>query len=79
MARGWESKSVEAQQDEPRSAYGRREEPTAEQRERDSKRQSLEMSKRRIERELDGSRSDVHRTALKNALAHLDQEISRLR
>lgn len=74
MARGWESKSVESQQDEPFVRNDRHQE-TAEERERKSKRQSLELSRSRVTRELDGARTPVHRTALENALKYLDDEL----
>ena len=50
MARGWESKGVESQQAEIYSGRGKRDVATAEDRERESRRQSLELSRRRIER-----------------------------
>lgn len=78
MARGWESKGVESQQTETLAGRGRRDEATAEERERDSRRQSLEMSRRRIARELESTRSDMRRAQLKAALDHLDREISRV-
>jgi hypothetical protein len=77
MARGWESKSVESQQSEPELNTGKRQ-LTAEQAERARKREGLEMSRARITRELETARSDVHRTALQNALAFLDAEIAKL-
>lgn len=76
MARGFESKSVESQQTEPLDS-GRRSEPR-EQIERRAKRESLEMSRRRIEGELAASKSEVHRTALQNALRFLDDELGKL-
>jgi hypothetical protein len=54
-------------------------EMTAEERESRGKRDSLEMSRRRIERELSTASSETHRTALEHALHHLDGELSRLR
>lgn len=73
MARGWESKSVESQQfEEP---AGRPRKGNAEDVERRSKRESLELSRTRVSRELESARSDVHRTALENALHFLDDEL----
>jgi hypothetical protein len=77
MARGWESKSVEAQQEglEPQE----REQPgDRDALERRRKRESVELSRRRIASELEKSRSDVHRAALQNALRHLDEELKKL-
>lgn len=79
MARGWESKSVESQiedRSESRDARGRS--GTSAELERRAKRESLEASRRRIERELESSHSDVHRAALRNALSHLDSEMRKL-
>jgi hypothetical protein len=77
MARGFESKSVESQQAE---AFERRSSPreSPEEIERRSKRSSLEMSRRRVEGELATTKSDVHRTALQNALRYLDDELNKL-
>jgi len=76
MARGWESKSVESQQEsrEERSRVERDPEKLELQR----KREGIEMSRRRIVKELAASRSDVHRTALEHALRHLDEELRKL-
>lgn len=76
MARGFESKSVESQQTPPLSEKKAR--LTAEDLERASKRESLELSRTRVQRELETAKSDVHRTALQNALKFLDDELSRL-
>ncbi len=76
MARGWESKSVESQQSEPEPAQRKRQ-LTAEEQERASKREGLELSRGRILRELETARSDVHRTALQNALKFLEEELAK--
>jgi hypothetical protein len=78
MARGWESKSVESQQSEPEPSRTKRQ-LTAEEMERARKREGLEMSRGRVTRELETARSDVHRTALQNALKFLDDELAKLR
>jgi DNA-directed RNA polymerase specialized sigma subunit len=78
MARGWESKSVESQQT-AEDLGGAKRKLTAEERELVSKRATLELSRDRIVRELATARSGVHRTALENALAHLDGELAKLR
>jgi hypothetical protein len=75
MARGFESKSVESQQMEERSTGARAEKPSREEIERRSKRESLEMSRRRVMNELKNAKSAVHRTALENALKHLENEL----
>ena len=77
MARGFESKSVESQQaDRFESKTSERLSP--DELERRGKRESLEMSRRRIQGELAASSSAVHRTALENALRYLDDELRKL-
>jgi len=76
MARGWESKSVESQQ-EAREARSQQDGDRG-QLEARKKRESVEMSRRRVMSELEKSRSDVHRAALTNALHHLDEELKKL-
>ena len=78
MARGFESKSVESQQSEPFERDTSRDRESPEQLERRGKRESLEMSRRRVQSELAASKSDVHRSALQNALRFLDDELSKL-
>jgi len=76
MARGWESKSVESQQSEPEPAQKKRPLTAAEQAQA-TRREGLELSRGRILRELETARSDVHRTALENALKFLDEELGK--
>lgn len=77
MARGWESKSVESQiETDPRADRG----PalTAEQRERQRKRDSLDLDRRRILQEIETTRSEARRASLRQALAYLEEEIGKL-
>ncbi|MGA7615373.1 MAG: hypothetical protein WBX15_09340 [Thermoanaerobaculia bacterium] len=78
MARGWESKSVEAQIEEGSVAEMTTAETEAVEAERKRKRDSIEMSRRRVKHDLEATQSDVHRTALQNALAFLDAELKKL-
>ena len=61
---------------------GRREGPSIAQRieelELKRKRESLEMSRRNVARDLERARTDTHRSALEHALRHLDGEIQKL-
>ena len=79
MARGWESKSIESQQSEPLTRRDARQKVSADELERIRKRESLEMSRRRVAGELEASRSAVHRAALENALKFLDDELKKFR
>jgi len=76
MARGFESKSVESQQSEDLDLGRPR--LSAEERERAAKRESLEMQRTRIRRDLENARSATHRAALENALRFLDDEIAKV-
>jgi hypothetical protein len=77
MARGFESKSVESQQADRFERRGASERPSREELERRGKRESLELSRRRIQNELEASSSPVHRAALENALRFLDDELDK--
>jgi len=79
MARGWESKSVESQQSEVLGRSLGRPKPSAEEVERSSKREGLQLSRSRVSRELEAARTPVHRTALENALRFLDDELKKVR
>jgi molecular chaperone GrpE (heat shock protein) len=72
MARGWESKSVESQQE---SKAERGPALTRAELQNQQKRASIEMSRRRIQRELEVTRSEARRASLEQALAFLDQEL----
>jgi hypothetical protein len=77
MARGWESKSVESQQDAD-SRPDRGGSLTPEQRELKKKREGLELSRRRVLQELETARSPARRDSLEHALAFLDEELGKL-
>jgi len=79
MARGWESKSVEQQQD----AMSERSKPAGpalspEQRERDRKRQGLLLSRNHLSRQLETAVNARHRQMLTDAIAELDHQLSSL-
>ena len=57
---------------------GRRRSGHSDELEKVRRRESIEASRRRIERELASSQSEVHRAALRNALEHLDAELRKL-
>jgi len=78
MARGWESKSVESQIESAGAGSDRSQPLTPEQREIRRKRESLELSRRRVLHDLEAARSEVRRTSLEHALAFLDEEIRKL-
>jgi hypothetical protein len=78
MARGWESKSVEQQQEEMaerRKAPGQ-EVVSPEQRERERKRQGLLLSRKRLVQQLEVARNPRHLEMLRQALAELEKQLS---
>ncbi len=79
VARGWESKAVELQQDDASSSTG---EPkrrlTPEQRAIESRREGLKLSRSRILEQLHSAENPRYRTILEQALAVLDEQIVRL-
>jgi hypothetical protein len=78
MARGWESKSVEQQQEEATSSTQQRGQPlTAEQIAENQRREGLELSRHRILQQLEVASNPQHRSMLEAALADLDARLKR--
>lgn len=77
MARGWESKSVEQQQEE-RLEQGKSARPvvSAEQQERNRTREGLALSKKRLIQQLEAASNPRHRQMLVEALAELDRQLA---
>jgi len=77
MARGWESKSVEAQQAEATEKSSKpRVKLTPEAAARSRKRENLRLSRQRIRQQLDQAQNPRHRQLLEATLADLDQKLS---
>ena len=80
MARGWESKGVEAQveaTEAPKQKQGSGAK-TPEQLMREQSRKDLELSRIRIANDLASATHPNHRKSLEAALAHLDKKIADL-
>jgi len=80
MARGWESKDVEAQVESgqaPKGHYGNNTK-SAEQISREQERKDLQLSRTRISHDLESATHPNHRKSLEAALAHLDRKIADL-
>jgi uncharacterized protein YbcI len=78
MARGWESKSVEAQQDEHQRPQGATAELSAEELGRRSRRRTLELSRARAIADLKSAVSPAYRRMLETALRAIDEELASL-
>jgi hypothetical protein len=77
MARGWESKSVEQQQQERlEQRTGARPVVSAEQQERNRKREGLALSRKRLIQQLEAASRPRHRQLLADALAALDRQLA---
>jgi hypothetical protein len=77
MARGWESKSVEQQQEEMaerRKAPGKA--VSLQQKERDRKRQGLVLSRLRLVQQLEVAKNPRHQEMLRQAIAELEKQLS---
>ena len=78
MARGWESKSVESQiEDRNNVQHSRGEKRPMHEIEREQRRDSIEMSRRGVVRELETAKSPLRRASLEQALKHLDEELAK--
>jgi hypothetical protein len=75
MARGWESKSVEQQQEEATSSQPHGKLLTPEEIAEQNKRRGLELSRMRILQQLEVASNPKHRSMLETALAELDAQL----
>jgi hypothetical protein len=81
LARGWESKSVEAQIEAAvpvKRTPGKKRSLTPAQLELIRKRESLEMSRLKVLHDLDQASHPRYQQMLKEALAHLDRQLAQL-
>ncbi len=78
VARGWESKSVELQQDDARSGAEPKSRLTQEQREAEARKQGLKLSRSRILEQIHATGNPRYRQTLEQALAVLDEQIAQL-
>ena len=79
MARGFDSKFVEAQQEEAARKVPMRPAMTAEQREREAQRQSLELARARAGADLRKATAPAHRRMLEEALRALEGQLEKLK
>jgi len=80
MARGWESKAVEEQRENPAEAQPRQPRParSPEEQERMRKRDELQLARKRVLADLASARHPRHRELLERTLADLDARIGSL-
>ena len=80
MARGWESKSVEAQMEESQAAKSANRQPalTPEQLQRQRRKADLTLSRNRVAQQLEASGNERYSELLRRTLADLDAQIVEL-
>lgn len=71
MARGWESKAIESQQDDARDPKARRAAAPI-----DPARRTLELARARVVADLERATQPAHRRMLEQALADLDAKLA---
>jgi hypothetical protein len=79
MARGWESKNVEAQQEERAKKKPSGRLPTPEELGRADHRRSLDLTRARMVDELRRATAPPHRTMLEQAIAVVEEQIASLK
>ena len=75
MARGWESKNIESQQEEALKPRDERPALTPEERERVQKRGAIELALAAKRVELANATSDAHRAYVARAIAELERAL----
>ncbi|MEO7270832.1 MAG: hypothetical protein ABIX28_19630 [Vicinamibacterales bacterium] len=78
MARGWESKAIESQQDDAAARKALKPAHTLEQQEQTQRRRTLELSRARLAADLERASAAPHRQMLEGALADLDAQLDAL-
>jgi hypothetical protein len=78
MARGWESKSVEAQQEQAAEISAVRPRLTPEQQQLQRQKEGLILSRKRIAEQLAATQNPRYQQSLQQALSELDERISSL-
>ncbi len=81
MSRGWESKDVESQMEEAEAkrSAAHQTPPTAEQVRLRSERQSLELSRTRVLKDIESATHPRRREQLQAALSYLDRKLAELK
>jgi hypothetical protein len=78
MARGWESKSIESQQDDAARKAARQPELTADERDRAARRAGLELALARTQAEMTAACKPAHREMLKMRLDAIRAQLDAL-
>jgi len=77
MARGWESKSVEAQMEEAAVPSSTKPRLTPQQIEAKQKRETLQLTKKKLQADLERSTNPRHQQMLKQALEEVEKQLAK--
>ena len=78
MARGWESKSVEAQMEEAESASAAKPRLSPQEVETRQKRETLELTKKKVQADLGRASDERHRQMLTRSLEEIETQLGKL-
>lgn len=78
MARGWESKAVEAQQEEAARTEDAETDPTTDSPETQARRATLALARARARADMRAAHVPAHRTMLEQAIEAIDRQIAAL-
>jgi hypothetical protein len=78
VARGWESKSIEQQQEDARSAQKPGRSLTSEQKEAENRKEGLKLSRSHVLEQIQAAENPRYRRILEQALSELDEQLNRL-
>jgi hypothetical protein len=78
VARGWESKSIESQQDDARSTAEPKHRLSLQQRDLESRKQALQLARSRTLQQIHSTENPRYRTILERALKELDEQLAKL-
>lgn len=76
MARGWESKNIESQQEEAARSRQQTRSLTPDEQAREVRRRGLELARSRAEADLKRATAPAHRAMLQQAIAALDAQLA---
>lgn len=78
MARGWESKSIESQQDDARSKAEPKHRLTALERDVESRKQALQLARSRTLEQIHSTENPRYKNLLEQTLKGLDEQLGKL-
>lgn len=78
MARGWESKSIESQQEDARSTAEPKHRLTPQERDLESRKQALQLARSRTLQQIHSTQNSRYKNLLEEALKGLEEQLANL-